>query len=197
MTKFPELCSFTTNNSVSLQQILSTQDLIEHFHTPMSQQAFLQFNILKEYLQERTASPDTDGWSIKGATRGYSSIKMYAHMMGPSTVHTLFRGIWKTSCRLRHKIFIWLLLHDRINTRNLLHRKTMHLDSYNCTLCADNTEETMLHLFWNCSFALHCWDRIIPHRKRGISVVDDIQLAILQLPHDIALDIVIMGCWGI
>lgn len=73
----------------------------------------------------------------------------------------------------------------------------MHLDSYNCALCADNTEETMLHLFWNCPFALHCWDRIIPHRKRGISVVDDIQLAILQMPQDIALDIVIMGCWGI
>ena len=73
----------------------------------------------------------------------------------------------------------------------------MHLDSYNCALCADNTKETMLRLFCNCPFALQCWDKIIPHRKRGILVLDDIQLALQQLPQDIALDIVIMGCWGI
>ena len=118
-------------------------------------------------------------------------------MMGPSKVHALFRDIWKTSCRLRHQIFIWLLLHDRINSRNLLHRKSMVLYSYNCVLCADNIEETNLHLFWNGPFALHCWDKIIPDRKRGISVKDDIQLAFQQLPPSIPLDIIIMGCWGI
>ena len=98
---------------------------------------------------------------------------------------------------LRHKIFIWLLLHDRINTRNLLNRKSMHLTSYNCALCSDNTEETLLHLFWNCPFALQCWDTIIPSKPRGISAFDDFQLALEQLPPDIALDIIVMGCWSI
>lgn len=53
--------------------------------------------------------------------------------------------------------FSWLLLHDQINTRNMLHRRSMHLDNYNCVLCADSTEETLIHLFWNCPFeVLHC-----------------------------------------
>lgn len=68
---------------------------------------------------------------------------------------------------------------------------------YHCALCADNTEETILHLFWNCPFALHCWDKIIPDRKRGISVLDEIQMAIQQLPQSIAMGIIIMGCWGL
>lgn len=122
-----------------------------------------------------------DRWSLVGYSRGYSSIQMYALMMGPSKVHSLFQDIWKTACRLRHQIFFWLLLHDRVNSRNLLHKKSMVLDSYNCALCADNTEETNLHLFWDCPFALLCWDKIIPNRNRGISVIDDIQLALLHL----------------
>ena len=42
--KFPELSSFRNNNTVSLQQILNTEDLATHFNTPLSRQAFLQFN---------------------------------------------------------------------------------------------------------------------------------------------------------
>ena len=138
-----------------------------------------------------------DRWSIIGYSRGYSSIQMYAHMMRPSKVNSLFQDIWKSACRLRHQIFFWLLLHDRVNSRNLLHRKSMVLDSYNCALCADSTEETNLHLFWDCPFSLLCWDKIIPNRKRGISVIDDIQLALHHLPQSISLEIIIMGCWGI
>lgn len=68
-------------------------------------------------------------------------------------------------------IFFWLLLHDRVNTRNLLHRKSFHLPSYNCELCHSNTEETSLHLFWDCDFAFSCWESILGHRHRGVSLL--------------------------
>uniref|UniRef100_A0A8R7U6Y7 Reverse transcriptase zinc-binding domain-containing protein n=1 Tax=Triticum urartu TaxID=4572 RepID=A0A8R7U6Y7_TRIUA len=80
--------------------------------------------------------------------------------MGPTNTHFLFRILWKASNLLRHKIFFWLLLHDRVNTRNLLKRKSMVLSSYDCALCNDSTEETCHHLFWDCPFALHCWNII-------------------------------------
>ena len=73
----------------------------------------------------------------------------------------------------------------------------MYLPDYNFALCSHHTEETSLHLFWDCPFALSCWDKIIPNRNRGISVIDDIQLALQHLPDSISLDIIIMGCWGI
>ena len=52
--KFPELSSFKNSSTISLQKILNSVELATHFHTPLSQQAFLQFNMLQEFLQERS-----------------------------------------------------------------------------------------------------------------------------------------------
>lgn len=116
--------------------------------------------------------------------------------MGPSSAHIIFK-IWKFYVRLRHKIFIWLLLYDRINTRNLLNRKSLFLESYNCALCTDNTEETLMHLFWDCPFSLYCWDHIMPQKPRGTSSYDEICISLQHLPGDIGLTILIASCWGI
>lgn len=37
--------------------------------------------------------------------------------------HVMFKWIWKVANRVRHKIFCWLLMHDRVNTRNILRKK--------------------------------------------------------------------------
>lgn len=118
-------------------------------------------------------------------------------MIGPSEAHHIYRIIWSCSSRLRHKIFFWLLLHDRVNTRNLLHRKSMHLDSYACALCAEQVKETLMHLFWDCPFALNCWNHILPTRNRGISSFDEICIRTQEINNEIALDIIIMSCWSL
>lgn len=53
------------------------------------------------------------------------------------------------------KVLCWLLIKDRLSTRNILKRRNMALDSYNCVLCNDNIEETVEHLFLHCNFASH------------------------------------------
>ena len=83
----------------------------------------------------------------------------------------------------------------RVNTRNLLQRRSFHLPSYNCELCDVHTEETALHLFWDCSFALNCWESLLGSRQRGISVYDEVLLLLQALPSSIAMEIIIMGCW--
>jgi hypothetical protein len=98
---------------------------------------------------------------------------------------------------LRYKIFFWFVLHDRVNSRNLLHRKSFHLPSYNCELCHQHTEETALHLFWDCEFASECWGSILGRWKRGISIFDEITLLTEAFPPNIAMKISIMGCWNI
>ena len=109
----------------------------------------------------------------------------------------IFSILWKASNLLRHKIFFWLLLHDRVNTRNLLKRKSMFLSSYECALCNDKTEETSLHLFWDCSFSTHRWNIIMPAKRRGISNFDEFCLALSVLPKEFGVDIIIAGCWSI
>lgn len=74
------------------------------------------------------------------------------------TIH-LFKWLWKYASKLGHKIFFWLLLHDRINTSNLLKRKSMHLDCYDCVFCNKKSEEITIDLFYDCRFSTNVSQR--------------------------------------
>jgi hypothetical protein len=52
------------------------------------------------------------------------------------------------------------MIRDRLNTRNLLRRKNMHLEDYSYVLCNSGQEETSWHLFFECPFSQLCWDTI-------------------------------------
>lgn len=137
----------------------------------------------------------SDKWICQGSNNRYPSISLSLKTGGEA--HIIFNWLWKSASRIRHKIFLWLLLHDRVNTRNLLKRKYMHLDCYDCVFCNEGVEETSLHLFWDCPFAQDCWETMIPSRQRGTSTYDDILLVHHKLPKPIAMDIIILGCWNI
>jgi hypothetical protein len=56
------------------------------------------------------------------------------------------------------KFFAWLLLNDRLNTRNILRRRKKFLEEgYNCVLCQDGVEETIEHLFFDCPSTVSRW----------------------------------------
>ena len=66
--------------------------------------------------------------------------------------------IWKTKCVPKTNFFAWLLLNDRLNTRNILKRRKKFLEQgYNCVLCLDGAEETLEHLFFDCPSAVSRW----------------------------------------
>lgn len=45
-------------------------------------------------------------------------MKMYLALIGDTKDHKLFQGLWKCAGRISHKIFFWLLLHDRVNKKS-------------------------------------------------------------------------------
>lgn len=57
-----------------------------------------------------------------------------------------------------------------MNTRDLLHRRGMDLDSYSYDICILQLPETVAHLFIRCNFAKACWDSI------GVHVIPNHQL---------------------
>lgn len=64
----------------------------------------------------------------------------------------------------------------------MIKRGNMHLDDYNCALCAEAMEETSIHLFWDCQFAWNCWNRIVPNKHRGTSTYDEVMFTLHEIP---------------
>lgn len=93
-----------------------------------------------------------------------------------------FRMSLESATRIKHKIFFWLLLHDKVITRNLLKRQTFCLKTYDCVYCNEEAEKTSMHLFWDCTFSQDCWRTFLPNKRRGISTFDEIILASMDLP---------------
>jgi hypothetical protein len=70
----------------------------------------------------------------------------YSQIIGILEASPIFQWMWKSFVHGRHKLFFWLLLHGRLNTRNLLKRKNMNLQDYNYVLCSRREEEDLMHL---------------------------------------------------
>ena len=107
------------------------------------------------------------------------------------------RKTWDCFCQPKHKVFFWLLIKDRLSTRNILRRRNMHLPSYNCVLCDLDTEETLQHLFLHCPFAKRCWEFINLHLPNNaefpdiaIEIKDNLQSQFFMLA-------IILLCWAI
>ena len=138
-----------------------------------------------------------DTWSYIWGNEFYSSIKACKVLIGYKITPPHFSWIWKSSCQPKHKIFFWQLLHDRVNTRNLLRRKNFELDDYNCVVRNCHQEETLHHLFWSCPFAAQCWDYICPTRTSNLSVLEAFQDLKDKLQLPFFMEIIILGSWAI
>ena len=146
---YPELFSFAKNKLLSVQKALEVEPFHRMFHLPLSEEAFQQMELLHQLLQEQYFSDSTDLWHYIWGSPLFSSKKAYLHLTGHAQEHAVFSWLWKSSCQKKHKVFFWLLLKDRLSTRNILRRKTMVLDSYACELCNTGQEEMLEHLFFS------------------------------------------------
>jgi hypothetical protein len=117
--------------------------------------------------------------------------------MGFRIVPQHFKWIWQSLCQARHKLFFWILLHDRLNTRNLLGRKQFIIQSYNCATLACSHEESFHHLFVTCPFASDCWDIICPNRLKGLSILETFTDLREKLHVPFFMEIIILAAWSI
>ena len=162
--QYLELFSFAKESNITLRRFRQSTNWTDIFHTPLSIQAWDQ---LQEMM--RKCPPETDNkdiWTCHGK-QTFSARIMYKHLWEHNQGSELLSKLWKTTSRLKHKIFFWLVLHNRINTRSMLQRKGMHLDNYCCPCCLTQANETLLHLLWDYNFAHKCWITIIPLKKEA------------------------------
>lgn len=148
--KWPHLHSFTVDQHLSMRQVLRTPDIQDLFHLPLSKEAYGQFQQLQILRDSTKVSVERDVWSFNGNQLGFSVSKAYQLLIGTHNNIPAMSWVWKTCCRSKHKVFFWLLLNNRLNTRELLQRRNFHIEDYTCTICGVQTLETRDHLFFHC-----------------------------------------------
>jgi hypothetical protein len=138
-----------------------------------------------------------DTWTYIWGFSQYSSSKAYRSLTGHSQAEPIFKLLWKTSCQGKHKIFFWLALRDRLSTRNMIRRRGMFLENYQCVLCQHPPEETIMHLLFYCPFPKDCWGIINFEFADQLTIPQIFQAWKSKLRVEFSLDIFILWCWAI
>jgi hypothetical protein len=165
------------------------------FQLPFSEEAFDQALVLAQPLDNLEHSDSDDIWSYRWG-HSFSPIRVYLHHISSRQIHPGFKWLWKTSVQKWHKVFFWLLLKDRLSTRNILWCRNQVIPSYDCVLCNPRVEETLEHLFLNCNFARSCWASLnlfIPHGDPFEVLVSFRQ----QLNLSFFMDVILIMSWSI
>jgi hypothetical protein len=152
---YPLLFSFANEPNCSVGHFPSPMpDYGKFFQLPLLMVASHQFAELVDSLEEWNRElNDNDSWTYIWGSRIFTSKQAYVNMKGHYSAPLTFQWLWKSRCQGKNKVFFWLLLNDRLNTRNLLRHNRFHLPSTNCVMFNHGVEETMHHLF--CNVNLH------------------------------------------
>jgi hypothetical protein len=127
-----------------VSDFLGAQSLLNNFHLPLSPQAMQEFRDLKVQLSNVEIVEDQqDLWAYEWDTFKFSASLYYRFCFKDFEPHPSLKWIWKAKNTFKLKFFCWLLLSDRVNTRDMLRRR-------------HPPDETMEHLFFNCRFSRSC-----------------------------------------
>lgn len=195
--RFPQLFSFARLKNISCRDFLS-KDPATQFWLPMSQEAAAQLVQLQQLLDGMNINnQEHDVWSYIWGSSIFTTKQAYKALSGTMPASPIFKWLWNSCVQGRHRFFFWLLVRDRLNTRNILRRKNMVLDDYNCVLCQLHIEEDVKHIFFDCPFSKECWALLGIFWDTSL----DCLLMVIQARQAFGLrffrEVFILACWTI
>ena len=79
---------------------------------------------LQQILQNHSDEEAKDCWTWRLNGKGqYTAKKFYKLVHDPIQANPLLNWIWKSCCILKTKVFAWLVIMDRLNTKDMLIRR--------------------------------------------------------------------------
>jgi hypothetical protein len=119
---FPHLYSFCRKKHWSLKFFVEKDPEVTLF-LPLLEQAADQLYDLDAILTLNLVSSESaDSWEYNWGNT-FSPKKAYNQLQGQIDASPIFKWIWNGGNLGKHKFFAWLLVRDRLSTRNLLKRK--------------------------------------------------------------------------
>jgi hypothetical protein len=146
-------------------------------------------------LQTKQAQPKP--WNYIEMRR--MTLKLYRSLIGNHDTPEAILDIWKTRSLPRPKFFAWLLLHQRLNTKDLMVGKTStpYVEYKYCVLCDTSPEETLMHLFFECSFSQSFWWALGTEWNTDLHIHNMILDAKTRYSKEFIMEFFIRGCWSL
>jgi hypothetical protein len=196
---YSKLFSFAKDKLVSIRHAISITELSSAFHLPLSAEAVSELRDLQRNLTGFVLSPSAkDTWNIVTSKTG-SCIpsKIYKLHFQHIPNHFPSKWIWKSKCMSKHKLFAWIILHNRINTHDMLLTRHWNVSSsHDCVLCPLHVLEDWSHLFFECNFSVCIWSYLQILWGVG-SGPEMIKFAKKHFKGPCFTEVLILSCWNI
>lgn len=145
----------------TVQEALDNQQWIEDIRGSLPGQAFYEYFLLWDIMQQVQLSPgvqDQHRWT-PSSSGVYSSKSAYSRFFLGSTEFEPAKRIWKSWVPPRCQFFLWLASLNRCWTADRLARRGLDPPDQ-CLLC-DQEEETMQHILVACVFSRAVWHQVL------------------------------------
>ncbi|BAF27207.1 Os10g0559400 [Oryza sativa Japonica Group] len=155
-TKFQALYTHTMDNQISVKYALQ-QGLTASLVPRLSETARQECQCLQDLLQDFSLNNERD-IRTGGIMGKFTTKNIYDTRLPPGISSPNWNLIWKCRAPLKVKLFAWLLVRDRLSTKqNLLKKKIVQNGV--CDVCQQG-DETADHMCFTCPFVQSFWERI-------------------------------------
>ncbi|XP_078151895.1 uncharacterized protein LOC144547180 [Carex rostrata] len=145
------------SNGLWAQTLLSLYGLSHHWDLGTQGSYFLKaltefrdfFDCSISSDQERVRWKWTEG-------EGFSTASAYKTLHTKGMNCQFHRVLWKIKIPLKVKVLCWLLINDRILTKENLQKRGCSVEGVR-VMCINNALESTYHLFWECTAAYVFW----------------------------------------
>jgi hypothetical protein len=199
MQSFPRLFSYSLDGKLSVRDFLLTNNKSELFELPLSQQAYQELLALEVVLDQcQVHDGIADSWSTVWKGGVFSSQLYYKYCFSILPDVGIFKWIWKSRVIMRIKVFAWLLVSDRLNTKDMLRRRNWNIaDNSFCVLCPTHITEDWMHLFFHCNFSARIWHYLQIEWEPGPTLEVIVQDAMRKFSKPFFSEVVIIALWHI
>jgi hypothetical protein len=197
---FPNLVAYAKDPKASLWKLRNEGSLINCFNIPMSRAAYNELLLLQQFFDSLHVLDlcEKDSWHFIWGQQIFTLSKYYQYQYKNLQPSRVVLSVWKSKCTPTVKFFFWLLLNDRLNTRNVLRRRRKFLEEgYSCVLCQDGIEETSDHLFFECYVVACRWFALGISWSTSHNSHQKIYLAKQAFPHPFFMEIFMITAWCI
>lgn len=171
----------------------SINKISDNFQLPLNTQALQEFQLLAITLESVSWSEQEDSWSYFWEPK-FQSKRVYDIFYSNIIPSPAITTIWKSKCTIKIKVFLWLLLMERLNTRLMLQKKNLNIpDGPECVMSSHNHLEDTIHLFFTCQFAHQCWNYLNIHWNSNLQFFN----MILISTQSFFVEVIGHSCWNI